>query len=123
MSTKKFTVSRMTEDELKAFVAAWCRAEIFSVAHIAPDDMGLVQMVFMPLALGAFADADEAEIKNIGIVYEYYYDPKTARCNVGPRGVNGYPVFYSLRVMHKLDWAIVAPAIERHEKKLREVEL
>jgi hypothetical protein len=34
----------------------------------------------------------EAYIKNIGMLYEYYSE-------AGPRGVNGYPIFYSCKIV------------------------
>ncbi len=47
-------------------------------------------MVFLPIALGAFKN--EEDVKDIGLIYEYLSE-------AGPRGINGYPCFFSMRIL------------------------
>ena len=41
--------------------------------------------------------------------------------DAGPRGINGFPMFFSLSVLHKEDWERVKAAILREQE--REVEV
>jgi hypothetical protein len=43
---------------------------------------------------------------DVGVIYEHYE-------KAGPRGVNGYPMFMSMRILHREDWDIVRPAVLR----------
>jgi hypothetical protein len=59
-------------------------------------DASALGMVFMPLALGAFAGLADGEIEKIGLIYEYYD-------KAGPRSVNGYPSFFSMQMLNRDD--------------------
>jgi hypothetical protein len=63
-------------------------------------------MVFMPIALGAFSEYSEEARKDIGMVYEYLD-------KAGPRSINGYPIFFSFRVVNVKDRLLVW---EKYEK-------
>lgn len=64
--------------------------KIFCDRHIRPHDVASVLgMVFMPLVMGAKIDPDDT-----GMLYEYMSE-------AGPRSVNGYPIFMSMRVATK----------------------
>jgi hypothetical protein len=95
----------MTDVQLKVF--AWCDGRIFTSNHIRPSYEGdnIVSMVFMPLAFGALKDMTEDAIRHIGLIWEYLDQ-------AGPRSINGYPIFSSLRFMHKDDWARATLAIK-----------
>lgn len=54
--------------------------------------------------------------RDIGLIYEYLD-------KAGPRSINGYPIFFSMRIMHRDDWARAARAIEREQKRMQEIEL
>jgi hypothetical protein len=60
-------------------------------------------------------DAESKEVyrqwtADVGIVYEYYD-------KAGPRGINGYPMFTSCRILHREDWDIVRPAVQREYER------
>jgi hypothetical protein len=59
-----------------------------------------LSMVFMPLALGAFKDATDEWMNDLGMLYEYME-------KVGPRSCNGLPGFFSMRLLNKHDAEIV----------------
>jgi len=47
---------------------------------------------------------------DLGVVYEHYD-------KAGPRGINGYPMFTSLRMLHREDWEVVRAAAIREQKR------
>ena len=54
--------------------------------------------------------------RDVGILYEEY-------AKALPRGVNGYPMFMSFRILHKDDWAIVKAAVFREQKRRQSEDL
>lgn len=54
--------------------------------------------------------------RDVGILYENYSEAM-------PRGVNGYPMFMSFRILHKDDWAIVKAAVSREQKRRQSEDL
>jgi hypothetical protein len=81
-----------TDDELKQIAIDLFEGRIFTDRHL--KSMEDARMVFMLIPLGAFAEAPPEYIDNIGMIYEYLSE-------AGPRSVNGYPSFLSLRVLSK----------------------
>lgn len=107
----------MSDDELRKFVSDYCSNQIFCLQNINPAHQdSLLATVFMPIAFGALADYPPDVLKEIGTIYEYYD-------KAGPRSVNGYPCFVSMRLMWKADWERAVKAIKKHQKKLQEVEI
>ncbi|NBR00993.1 MAG: hypothetical protein EBT97_11190, partial [Actinobacteria bacterium] len=47
---------------------------------------------------------------DLGVVYESYD-------KAGPRGINGYPMFTSLCMLHCEDWEIVRAAVIREQQR------
>lgn len=75
------------------------------------DHNNMTSMVFMPIALGAFAEWTEEEGKEIGMIYEYMD-------KAGPRSINGMPIFFSLSVINHADADKVASWVkELNEQK------
>lgn len=54
--------------------------------------------------------------RDIGILYEEYRA-------AGPVGINGYPMFFSFRILHKDDWAIVKAAVLREQARRQSEDL
>lgn len=54
--------------------------------------------------------------QNLGVIYAYHKDAL-------PRGVNGYPMFTSCAVLHKLDWDMVRKAIDRELARQKDIDL
>lgn len=105
-------IPRMTEDEIRQFVLNLCDGHVFTSAQIREPDMA--EMVFMPLALGAFEGWTEDECSKVGCVWEHMKE-------AGPRSINGMPMFFSLRTMHVEDWARARAAIEVEIKRRKEI--
>ena len=104
------TVPRMPKSDLAKFVQDFVDGKLITDRHVPQD---LIGQIFMPLIFGCFEEYSDAEKKNLGIVYEYYD-------KAGPMGINGYPMFMSLHIMHKDDWAIAASAIKKEEARRKE---
>ena len=89
---------RMTEDEIKAMAMEFVKGRLFCATHIPPEQQAaMVPAVFMPLMLGGLDDID---VETIGNIVENMDA-------AGPRCVNGYPMFLSMRLVHKDDWDAV----------------
>ena len=99
-----------TDDELKELAIGIHAGSIFTDRHL--HDQSALPMVFMPLVLGALKDKSVDDIKSIGLIYE--------RIDAaGPRSINGYPCFTSMRLLDKPDTKRVFEMIQ----KLKDVKL
>jgi hypothetical protein len=97
--------------------------KIFTSAHMNESSWAsCLGLVFMPLALGAFAPEKDKEfevgalkeepttLQDIGLFYEYWD-------KAGPRSINGYPIFMSCGVLNHEDTKYVLDkSREIHEK-------
>lgn len=78
-----------TDTELKQFAIDLFDGKIFTDRHL-PDGLA-AHMVFMPLV---FTEISQAEIEQVGLVFEYFSE-------AGPRSVNGCPIFFSMRFLNR----------------------
>lgn len=108
-------VPRLTEDEIRQFVNDVLAGLIFTSWGLTIDE---AQRVFMPIALGAFTRATVTEgfLRQLGIVYEYLKE-------AGPMAINGQPCFFSMRLMHKDDWAIALATLRSEDARRKELPL
>lgn len=82
-----------TEEQLRKIAADFYDGLIYSDRHVASQNV--LQIVFMPLALGALSQLTEAEVADIGLIYEYWSEYKS------PRSINGSPIFFSMKILTK----------------------
>jgi len=111
-------VDRLSDDQLKSFIIDFVSGRIFTdleISHVTGNN-SLMTMIFMPLGFGAISDWSKDRIASIGRIYEYFDA-------AGPRAVNGFPMFTSVRFLHKEDWERVLPAIEKEAKRRSEIEI
>lgn len=85
---------RMTGDEIND-MARGIVANQYFVATQAPPDM--LTSIFMVLGLGGGADLDWDKVGNVV--------EEMSKAN--PMAVNGYPTFFSCRIVHIDDWKVV----------------
>lgn len=100
-------VARLDADELKQIAR-----DIYGGAiYVADEKEGAERVAarFMPLGLGALAGAPKSYLDSVGLIFEYLH-------KAGPLGLNGGPMFMSVRFLHKQDLEIV----RAHMKKLEE---
>ena len=107
---------RMTDAQLRKFVDDYVSNRIFTSAELRDSEVDILQMIFMPLALGCLSNLQPDSLKQVGCVWEYYD-------KAGPRSINGKPMFMSLNLMHIDDWKRAVVAIEREEKRRENIEL
>ena len=107
--TKKERIPK-TDAELKQIAMDLYDGKIFSDRHL--KNMEDAQMVFMPIALGAFSNATEEEMKDLGMIYEYLSE-------AGPRSVNGMPCFMSFQMLTRAESEKTFDHYEAY-KKLKE---
>ncbi len=100
-------IHRLTPEEI-ADMAAALVGDRLCVASALPEDM--IDHVFMPLGLMGFPSDIEPE--DVGNVVEFL-------SKALPTGINGYPVFLSMRIVHKEDWAQVIERFTKAQEALR----
>lgn len=98
----------MSDEDLKRFVLGYCDSQIFTLHDMRTDDPRLLRCIFMPLAFGNLSE--HYEVEQLGTIWEWMK-------NAGPRAMNGYPTFMSVRVMHRDDWERARKAIVREFKR------
>jgi hypothetical protein len=54
--------------------------------------------------------------QNLGVIWEWM-------AKAGPRSINGYPIFFSCRLMHRDDWTRAEKAILREQTRRESIEL
>jgi len=85
---------------------------IFTTNHIRQGDEKLLGMIFLPILLGGASSKPHIEtLAAGGMIYEYY--DKAA-----PRGINGYPIFYSCYTMGAEETKMVWEKITRIQKAI-----
>ena len=87
---------------------------VFVDRYIREHDVTVLGMVFLPIAMGAFADWSEEETKQIGLIYEYYKE-------AGPREINGYPIFMSMGVLGVEDAQTVLAKVVKANEALKAI--
>lgn len=107
-------IQHMSEENLKKFVDDLVSGRIFTSAQI--NDADMIGMVFMPLVLGALRGWSDTGLANIGVVWEYLD-------RAGPMSVNGYPAFFSMRLIHIDDWKIAVEAARKEAERRKNIEL
>lgn len=102
------------EKELNRLARDIVQQQVFLSVYIREADMQMLGMIFMPLGLGALADMSEAEVNDIGVVYEYYD-------KAGPRSVNGYPIFFSCHIISRQDWEYVVKKVDGMREAMKAI--
>jgi hypothetical protein len=95
----------MLEVERRQLALDIMDGKIFATWNIKPSDgKDMIGAIFMPLALGAKLP------KGVAHLYEYL-------SAAGPRSINGYPIFTSLRILLKEDAEAIFPMLAELEKQ------
>ena len=101
-------LNQKTDEEIKEIALGIHSGNIFCDRHLQkPDD---ISFVFIPLILNDGA-LSEDDLKQIGMIYEYMDEASS-------RGINGYPCFYSMRILGKEDAKKVLEKVEEIRKAL-----
>lgn len=89
---------RRSDEDLKQLALDIVAGHVFTSNHMKVEeiDAGLMRCVFMPLVFLDEEGHKEMADAQICFLYEYY-------SKAGPRGVNGYPTFFSMSVLDRED--------------------
>ncbi len=99
MATDK-TIPNIQEIDLRKLALAIADNEIFGSWMIREGDMeSMLRSIFMVLLF-----MDEPLPDNVAHFYEYYSESS-------PMGINGYPIFMSLKMINAHDWQNLAPLV------------
>lgn len=83
-------LGKMTDEEINVLAEDIYRDRVFTSDHIRKEDLNMLHVIFVPLV---FADKKWIEMMQKdapGMIYEHLSE-------AGPKSVNGYPTFFSLR--------------------------
>lgn len=83
-----------TDQELFEIAQGIIDGSIFSSFDVTETDQ--IQMIFMPLLFLEESTIEEWKKDGPGVLYENV-------CEAGPRSVNGFPIFTSMKYLDKLD--------------------
>lgn len=104
----------MSDDDLREFISALVSGTVFTSAHV--HDQSCVPSVFMALLFGGPTKWSKSGLNRIGAIYEYLDA-------AGPRSINGYPIFYSFRLICKEDWEDAIRIAKKEEERRKNIEL
>jgi hypothetical protein len=80
----------LSREDLKVLAIDMLAGLVFTDRHIKQIDAHMLGSVFMVAGLGGLTGWNA---EKIGLVYQYMD-------RAGPRSVNGYPIFMSMRMLH-----------------------
>lgn len=73
-------------------------------------------MVFLPIAFGVLEGWSRQQLNKIGCIWAYNRDAL-------PRGINGYPMFPTVGLLHVEDWVKAETIIRRESKRFRDLDI
>lgn len=106
---------RLADAELKKFVRDYLAGKIYTNFDI-PDD--LLTRVFLPLALGAPCGISKKQSRQLGCIYGTLGEDRGTTL-----AINGFPIFFSFRMMLAEDWKIARATIIREQAARAEFKL
>lgn len=83
-------------EEVKQVVMDSVEGKVFTSMHVRECDISMIPFIFVPISLGAFARWSDAEVDNLGLIYQYL-------SKAGPRSINGYPMFFDCELLSMAD--------------------
>src|SRR5262245_21075251 len=103
----------MSADERRVFVLGLVDGTIWTNFDY---EESLVPIAFMPIAMGAFKDVPKDDLDQVGCLWA-----DTTKDHPFPRGINGKPIFATVRVMHKDDWQVCCEAARLEFERRKEI--
>lgn len=101
-------IRRLSPEERADLVKDLLAGRVFTVKHIPDGEQALAGLIFLPIGLGIFDAAPPEYQEQVGMIYEH-------RDRALERSVRGFPVFDSLKVIHKDDWIeVLKDFVDQH---------
>jgi hypothetical protein len=94
-----------SEEELRKLAAEFVEDRIFTTLQIRDTDADMLQVIFMPLM---FIKESGAWLANAAFLYEHMDQ-------AGPRAVNGYPSFFSVKKLTKHNYRAFTRYVEDYK--------
>lgn len=101
----------LTDQGVKVLAEAVRSGRIFGSWCLPVEDKSLLQMVFMPIGLGVVMELPKSFLDGVAHVYEWVEER-------GPVGIDGLPIFLSVRFLTRDDWTRICERIQAVEKAL-----
>lgn len=98
-----------TDEELKNIAIDLYHGKIFTDRDITEESNMSLGQVFLPIALGAFSECTEEDLKQIGLIYEYFSE-------AGPRSCNGLPGFFSFKLLSRTQFETAMEYLTEYHK-------
>lgn len=99
-------VASLSEEEISKIALDLYKGQIFCDKHIdSKEKPVMLPMIFLPVGLGCFGSYSKEELKEIGMLFQYYTE-------AGNQTINGYPTFMSVRVINVEDSKKVFDLVE-----------
>lgn len=94
------TIRSLSDQEMRKIALGMVEGNIFTSLSFREGDMSILPQVFMPVALGAFAEYTREELDEIGFLWEDMSEAWN-------RSINGFPIFWSFHVVNKQDSLVI----------------
>ena len=105
-------ITNQTNEELKQIAMDLYQGKIFTDRHLSKSEDAF--LVFTVLSLGGFSEFSDEDLEDIGLMFEYLD-------KAGPRSINGYPMFLSLRLLNQHDTKIVFDFYKKIKESFKEI--
>jgi hypothetical protein len=93
---------RRSETELRQLALDIMEGKVFHDRMIEKEDGEMIRSIFLPLSLALIP---VEAVQTWGLTYQYFTE-------AGERGVNGYPVFMSVKIVHREDMPFLSKLTE-----------
>ena len=103
----------MTDEEIKVLAEDTFKEKVFFSTMLGKNDMHLLSAVFIPVTFLDGPQIEQLRNDNVAAFYEYYD-------KAGPRSINGYPMFTSMRTITEVDLNKVAEKVDVFRKAIDE---
>jgi len=87
---------KLTDDDINALAEDIYKGNVFTSNQIRKEDMGMLPVIFIPLALAGPKLIEDMKREDPGMIYEHFSE-------AGTRSINGYPTFFSFHIVSQED--------------------
>jgi hypothetical protein len=111
-------VPRLSKEELAEFITGCCDNTIFTSMHVhkIDKDRGDLDKIFLAIGQGIISRMPDTFRDEIGVAWQWVKE-KTDRTYKGSVSGTEYPVFRTMRVIHKDDWDEACDGIKAEMQK------
>ena len=93
-------LKRLPPEQLSQLAKDIMGGQVFIADQLPEHSVHLLPNIFVSLGLGGLSSLSEEDREDIGFIYEYLNQ-------AGPLGINGYPMFFSCKLLGKEDTKVL----------------